>query len=97
MAAVKLIQVTVAYATPQRQLELPVELPANCTAALAIRRSGILESFPELDLADIQIGIFAKKVLLDASLRQGDRIEIYRPLLIDPKQARLRRVSNKGN
>lgn len=86
------INVTVAYATPVRQLELPVVVAANATAAFAIRRSGILEAFPEIDLSQAVIGIFGKKVLLDARLNEGDRIEIYRSLLIDPKAARLSRL-----
>lgn len=86
------IKVTVAFATPTRQLELPVVVASNATAAFAIRRSGILEAFTEIDLSQAVIGIFGKKVFLDARLQEGDRIEIYRPLCIDPKTARLSRL-----
>ncbi len=86
------IHVTVAYATPQKQSERTVKVAPNCTAALAIRQSGILEEFPEIDFSQMAIGIFARPVYLDAALRAGDRIEIYRPLAIDPKKARLRRL-----
>jgi uncharacterized protein len=82
------IDVVVAYAKPEKQVELFIQVEANCTVALAIRRSGILKQFPEIDFPNIEVGIFSKKVALDASLKNGDRIEIYRPLVIDPKQSR---------
>lgn len=82
------IDITVAYAKPDSQVEIPLSVEENCTVALAIRRSGILEQFPEIELGSATVGIYSRKVALDALLSAGDRIEIYRPLLIDPKQAR---------
>lgn len=87
-----MIRIKVAYATPKQQHEISLEVEESCTPAIAIRRSGILELFSEIHLANITIGIYGKKVALDAMLRDGDRIEIYRPLRMDPKQARLLRA-----
>lgn len=87
-----MIHVCVAYATKEKQVEIPIRVEESCTAAIAIKRSGILEQFPMIKLARVKIGIFGKVVPLDASLHDNDRIEIYRPLLIDPKQARLARA-----
>lgn len=86
------IDIFVAYATPKRQVEIPLTVEESCTVAMAIRRSGILEQFPEIDLARAVVGIYSKKTALDALLNAGDRIEIYRPLQIDPKEARRLRV-----
>ncbi len=83
-----MIRVTVAYATLEKQMEIPLNVEESCTAAIAIKQSGILSHFPEINFASIQVGIFSKRVSLDASLRDGDRVEIYRPLKVDPKQAR---------
>ena len=87
-----MISVTVAYATPDQQLEIPLEVEESCTVVVAIKRSGILKRFPEINLAEVQVGICSKRVALDTNLRDGDRVEIYRPLVIDPKQARLLRA-----
>ena len=82
------MNIIVAYATPTQQVEIPLDVPAHCTVALAIKRSDILKQFPDIPFPDINVGIYSKKVTLDHPLREGDRVEIYRPLLIDPKQAR---------
>lgn len=87
-----MIKVTVAYATPQQQLEIPLTVEENCTAQLAIQRSHILTQFPEIKLQKIRVGIFGKRVGLDARLHDGDRVEIYRALMIDPKEARRKRA-----
>jgi putative ubiquitin-RnfH superfamily antitoxin RatB of RatAB toxin-antitoxin module len=87
-----MINITVCYATPEIQVEMPLLIEENCTVAIAIKRSGILTQFPEIDFADIQCGIYSKKVKLDDLLHENDRIEIYRPLIIDPKSARQLRV-----
>jgi len=86
------IDITVSYATPDQQVEIPLQVEESCTVALAIQRSGILEQFPEIRLADVSVGIHSRKVLLDSLLQEDDRVEIYRPLLIDPKQARRLRI-----
>ena len=90
-----MIHVTVAYATPKEQIEIPLEVEENCTVVLAIKRSGILAQFPEINIAQAHVGIHSRHVTLDTGLRHGDRIEIYRPLKIDPKQARLLRAKRK--
>ena len=92
-----MIHIIVAYATPTKQVEIPVEVEENCTVALAIQRSGVLQQFPDINLAQATVGIYSKRVALDAGLRDGDRIEIYRPLKIDPKQARLLRAARAKN
>ncbi len=88
-----MLKISVIYATPDKQVEVLLEVEANCTVALAIRRSGILEDFPDLELASLTLGIFSQAAKLDDPLQDGDRIEIYRPLQIDPKQARLLRAA----
>lgn len=94
-----MIQIFVAYATEKRQIEIPLQVEENCNVALAIRRSGILQLFPEIVLAKSAVGIYGRRTTLDAALRDNDRVEIYRPLQIEPKQARVLRakqqISNK--
>lgn len=85
-----MISVSVFYAAVDRQQEVQLSVEENCSVALAIARSKIQTHFPEIVLANGQVGIFSKRVTLDTLLKEGDRIEIYRPLLIDPKE--LRRV-----
>ncbi|MDB5983502.1 MAG: hypothetical protein JWQ69_4517 [Pseudomonas sp.] len=90
-----LIEVEVVYAAVDRQLLLKVDVPVGSTVRGALRVSGIAEHFPELDLAHCPVGIFGK-VLVDAEtrlLQAGDRIEIYRPLLADPKEVRRLRAA----
>lgn len=91
-ASEKPIRVEVAYALRDRQVLLTRELEEGCTVEQAIRRSGILEAFPEIDVARARVGIFGREVSLDAQLRDGDRVEIYRPLIADPKDARRQRA-----
>ncbi len=92
------MQVEVAYARPDRQEIVPVKVPAGTTALEAVRLSGITDLFPEIELEKTDMGVFGK-VIKDPSaheLRDGDRVELYRPLKIDPKQARLNRAKKKG-
>ncbi|MFO7919665.1 MAG: RnfH family protein, partial [Nioella sp.] len=86
-----MIQVEVAYARPERQVILPVMLPAGSTIEQAIEQSGIVGEFPEIDLSQNKVGIFGKLSKKTAELKAGDRVEIYRPLLADPKEVRRRR------
>ena len=88
------IDITVATAIPKGAIEIPLQVEADCTVIRAIRRSGILERFPDIRITEQAVGIFSKKVALDALLQAGDRIEIYHPLLCDPKQARKIRASH---
>jgi len=85
--------VEVAYALPTQQLILPVKVPVGTTAEAAIQASGILTKFPEIDLAVNKIGIFGKLSQLDIKLRHLDRVEIYRPLIADPKEVRRQRAA----
>lgn len=85
--------VEVAYASIDRQVILTVDWKQGLLVEQAIQSSGILTLFPEIDLTLNKVGIFAKVCQLQQSLRRGDRIEIYRPLMIDPKQARRLRAS----
>jgi putative ubiquitin-RnfH superfamily antitoxin RatB of RatAB toxin-antitoxin module len=84
--------VEVAFALPNEQLIIPISMPPEANAEAAIRASGILSKFPEIDLNVNQIGIFGKLSKLDAPLRNLDRIEIYRPLIADPKEVRKQRA-----
>ena len=84
--------VEVAYATPEKQLILTVPFNELLAAKEAINLSGMLERFPEIDLAENSIGIFSKPCKLDTVLREGDRVEIYRPLIADPKEVRRQRA-----
>ena len=84
--------VEIAYAQPQEQVILSVIVEEGCRTVDAIQASGILQRFPEINLAQNKVGIFGKVVDLQAVLREGDRVEIYRPLLVDPKQARRARA-----
>jgi putative ubiquitin-RnfH superfamily antitoxin RatB of RatAB toxin-antitoxin module len=87
-----LIRVEVAYGTAERQVLLEVEVPVGTTVLDAIERSGILDQFPDFDIDTARLGIFSESVDPEATLSEHDRVEIYRPLLIDPKEARRRRA-----
>jgi len=87
------ISIEVAYANPDEQLILVVEVPTTATIAEAIKLSHIDEHFPEIDINAPKVGIFGKLTKLDATLNPGDRIEIYRPLIADPKEARKKRAA----
>jgi uncharacterized protein len=86
------IRIEVVYALPYQQAIQPLQLPLGATAEQAIKQSGILDKFPGIDLEKNKIGIFGKSSKLDAVLRDKDRVEIYRPLLADPKEIRRRRA-----
>ena len=92
MSGQNLLRVEVVYALRERQVLLALEVEEGTSAKQAIERSGILRQFPQIDLARDGIGVFGKAVPLDTPLRDGDRVEIYRPLLADPKQARRERA-----
>ncbi len=92
MGSDKKINIEVAYATDVQSYLLSVAVPVGSTIAQGIETSGILEQCPEIKLDQNKVGIFSKLKSLDDKLNEGDRIEIYRPLKIDPKEARRRRV-----
>ena len=90
-----MIEIEVVYAAVDRQVLLPVKVPAGTSVRAALLKSGVGQAFPELDLAQCPVGVFGK-VIVDAESRPvqtGDRIEIYRPLLADPKEVRRLRAA----
>ena len=86
------MKVQVAYAGIDRQQVVELDAPAGATLRQAIEASGICRRFPEIDLDAQPVGVFGCRRGLDEPVREGERIEIYRPLAEDPRQARLRRV-----
>ncbi len=88
------ITVEVAYALPNEQLIIPIKVSGGTTAEEAIRASGIAEKFSDIDLNINKIGIFGKLTKLDTKLRHLDRVEIYRPLIADPKEVRKQRAAD---
>jgi len=90
-----MIPVEVAYALPDRQALLPLMVPAGTTAMEAVQRCGILDLFPEINLQENRIGVFGRLCAGDRVLEAGDRVEIYRPLVADPKEVR-RRLAAEG-
>ncbi|MDD1651075.1 MAG: RnfH family protein [Methylococcaceae bacterium] len=88
------MNVGVCYAEADRQVWLRLETPDGSTVEQAIRHSGLLKRFPEIDLNEQKVGIFGKLVKLDAAVSDGDRIEIYRPITADPKTVRRRRMDD---
>ncbi|WP_127476750.1 RnfH family protein [Sulfurivermis fontis] len=86
-------QVEVAYARPDVQVVLPVEVEEGTTLRQAIERSGVLNRFPEIDLTVNKVGVFGRLAKLEEPLRARDRVEIYRPLIADPKEVRKQRAA----
>ena len=89
----ELIEVEVAYALPQRQAIVPVQVAPGTTALEAARLSGITTRFEGIDLDNAKLGIFGKVVSPGQVLSAGDRVEIYRPLIADPKEVRKERAA----
>lgn len=89
------VRVQVVYARADEQVVLSVEAPPDATIERVIRDSGILTRFPEIDVAHHAVGIYGVRASLRDPVRDGDRIEIYRPLHVDPKEARRRRAARK--
>ncbi len=87
------MNIGIAYALQKRQVWLTVDMHEGATVREAIDRSGILQQFPEIDLEYQKVGIFGKVVALDSTLEDGDRVEIYRPLIADPKTIKSRTKS----
>ncbi len=78
------MQIGVAYSEPGQQVWLNIEVPEESKVQDAIERSGILKQFPHIDLAAQKVGVFGRLVKLDAALKAGDRVEIYRGIIADP-------------
>ena len=93
-----MIRVEVAFARPDRQEIISLNVEEGTTAVEAVKSSGIVAIFPEVDPESDDMGVFGKVIKNPSAheLRDGDRVEVYRPLQIDPKQARLNRAKKKG-
>ncbi len=78
------MQIGVAYSEPTQQIWLNIEVPDDATVQQAIEKSGILKMFPHIDLEAQKVGVFGKLVKLEAAVKPGDRIEIYRAITCDP-------------
>jgi putative ubiquitin-RnfH superfamily antitoxin RatB of RatAB toxin-antitoxin module len=87
------VHIEVVYALQDRQKVITLALPVGTTVREAVERSGLLAEFPEIDLAKNKFGIWNKLTKVDAVLRDKDRIEIYRPLIADPKEVRRQRAA----
>lgn len=86
------IRIEVAYGTPDKQTLLSLEVPPDTSVKEAIQTSGILQIHSDIDLSVNKVGVWNRTCKLDAKLRNGDRIEIYRPLIADPKEVRRKRA-----
>lgn len=86
------MRIEVVYAKPEEQVLEAIELPAGARLADALAHTGLFERFPEIDRDNLNVGIFGKLQPRDHPLRDGDRVEIYRTLLIDPLTARRQRA-----
>ena len=89
------IHVEVVYARPERQDVASINVPAGSTAGQAIEASGLLARHPEIDLTRNKLGIYARLAKADTALRDRDRVEIYRPLIADPKEVRKHRAAER--
>ncbi len=89
------LNVVVAYSPAAGQVDVTqLSLPAGATVLQALRDSRLLERYPGIDLASQKVGVWGKLRALDDVLREGDRVEVYRPLLVDPKEARRQRYKS---
>lgn len=88
-----LMTVEVAYALPEEQRIFTLEVAEDATVQQVIEQSGVLQRYPDIDLTVNRVGVFSKLTKLDATLRPGDRVEIYRKLIADPKEARKKRAA----
>lgn len=90
-----MIAIEVAYGLKNKQVITSLVVVPGCTVEEAILQSGILQHFPDIDLLVNKVGIFGRIVALSQPLKAGDRVEIYRPLTLDPKQARVLRARKR--
>lgn len=89
------MQIGVAYSEPGQQIWLNIEVPDESTVKEAIERSGILKQFPHIDLGAQKVGVFGRLVKLDAALKAGDRVEIYRGIIADPETVPRRDINEE--
>lgn len=91
------IEIVVAYSPAARVVcEMPLRVPAGTTVAQALQASGLAQRFADLDLAQAPVGIWGRKAGREQVLRAQDRVEVYRPLRVDPKVARRERFARQG-
>jgi len=90
-----LLEIEVAYALSHQQFLRCLKMPSGSTVRQAIVQSGVLSKFPEIDLKSVKVGIFSRPVDLDVLLNSGDRVEIYRPLILSPTDARRLRAERQ--
>lgn len=90
------IWVELVYALPSQQKQYHIEMLASSTVQQVVEASGVLQEFPELQIHELMLGIWGRRVTLEQVVQTDDRIEIYRPLVIDPKQARKAKAKKKS-
>ena len=93
MSANPTINIEVAYALPEKQVIIPVNVDVGTTVGEAIAQSGIMQEFPQIDVDNSTVGIFGKATKMTTVLKAGDRVEIYRALIADPKEVRRKRAA----
>jgi hypothetical protein len=91
--AESILQIEVTYAKPDRQDVVRLRVPEGSTIQHAIEASGLTQRYPEIDLAKTKVGIYGKLSRMDTVVRERDRVEIYRPLIADPKEVRKQRAA----
>ena len=89
------IFIEVAYAIPEEQVLISLDVAQGTTVEQAVKLSGVLEKFPDIDLTKNKLGVFGKATKPTEVLRDKDRVEIYRPLIADPKESRRKRAQKK--
>jgi len=89
------MKIEVAYALPDEQVIIPLQVEPGATVEQAIQLSGIQDRFPDIDLQLNKVGVFGKICKLDTPLKEQDRVEIYRKLIADPKESRRKRAEKK--
>lgn len=92
-----MLHAQVCYALPEVALLVAISVPAGATLRQAVQASGLLQRYPAIDLDQQKVGVFGKVRPADTLLRDGDRVEIYRPLQADPKETRRRRARHKAS
>jgi len=88
------MNIGIAYANPRDQVWMRIEVPDGSTVQQAIERSGVLARFPEIDLNKQKVGIYGRIVKLGTPLKDGDRVEIYRAIIVDPKTVKKRKLDD---
>jgi putative ubiquitin-RnfH superfamily antitoxin RatB of RatAB toxin-antitoxin module len=96
MAELRMLKIQVCYALPEDSFIAELSLPEGATLAQAVRESGVLQRYPSIDLDTQKLGIFGKIKPPDTLLREGDRVEMYRPLQADPMETRRRRAKHRA-